>query len=126
MRNLTPQTQPCTCVCIYKANISCLIYDILYLRAIFVPLTYFTGQTVTVLKVNQFLCSEVSDVYIPNAVISIFCIITLISLLLHIQIILSFTSSMSSSPFPGRKELVTLLRFLTDYLDDVQLTRLFW
>lgn len=71
MRNLTPQTQPCTCVCIYKANISCLIYDILYLRAIFVPLTYFTGQTVTVLKVNQFLCSEVSDVYIPNAVISI-------------------------------------------------------
>lgn len=64
------------------------------------------AQTVPGLKVSPFLCSEVLELYILNAVLSPFQITALISLLLHIQMIFSFTSGVSSSPFPARKELV--------------------
>lgn len=121
----SPQVQPCTCVCTLKANLgslTCLI------ESWFCSSDVITAQTVPVHKVNPLLCSEVLELCILNAVISPSGITALISLLLHIQMIFSFTSGVSSSPFPARKELVqscTGSWSLTDCLDYLQLTRPF-
>lgn len=101
-RNQTPQTQPHTCIDLSKANVRCLIYDILCWE----PLMY--HQCSSLVKQWQCLKSILlyvlkSHIFTPNAVISTFCITSLFSLLFYIQMVFSFISIMSSSPFLGKK-----------------------